>query len=152
MRTPLMNFALLGLAALSACAASRPAQRAERPPEQVGAGRGLAPLATNAGQVEGVVAEVDREEGIVSVRSGDVVREVRLADDAAVLVDDFDASFEDVQEGQAVRAALQETDGRVEAVRIQILNQALPVEAAPEPAANAEAPPEAGAEGQGAIP
>jgi hypothetical protein len=117
-RTPLAVAAALTFAA---CAGPRAS--AERNPDALG---------TNAGVIEGVVAEVDREAGTVSVQAGDTVRTVPLAADVVVQIDDFDASFEDVQEGQQIRAALAAGDVGVEAVQIQILNQAVPVE--PEPA------------------
>jgi hypothetical protein len=113
---------------LAACAGSRSA-----------AGRGGgdangAALATEAGEVVGIVAEVDRDAGTVSIASGDMVRTVRLAAEAAVEIDGFDGAFEDVQEGQAIRAALDDVGSGVEVVRIDILNQGVPVAA--------EAPPQ----------
>jgi hypothetical protein len=103
-----------------------PATHAVRSPDRVGDGLEPAPLATNAGVVQGVIADVDRDAGTVSVQAGDTTRMVPLAAEATVLIDDFRAGFEDVEAGQEVRAALQETDGRVEAVRIEILNQGVP--------------------------
>jgi hypothetical protein len=134
MRSPL--YLAAGVLALSACAGARsavlagapgpePAPEAVRSPDRVGDGLEPAPLATNAGAIEGVVAEVDRASGSVSLRTGDTVRTVPLAAEATVLIDDFRGGFEDVQEGQEVRAALEETDGQVEVVRIEILNQAV---------------------------
>lgn len=115
----------LAVLALSACASSRPGVRS---PDRVGDGAGPPPLETNAGAVEGLVTAVDRDAGTVSLAAGDTIRVVPLAAEATVRIDDFHASFEDVREGQAVRAALHDTGERVEAVRIQILNQAVPVE------------------------
>jgi hypothetical protein len=132
--------------ALGACASSRSAQQqAGRAPDRLGDDEGPPRLETNAGQMEGVVAEVDRDAGTVSVQSGDTVTTVPLAAEATVHIDDFDASFEDVREGQQVRAALQDTGERVEAVRIQIMHQAVPVEGpdaegSPEPAPDEGAP------------
>ena len=137
--------------ALGACASSRSAQQqqqAGRTPDRLGDTDGPPPLETNAGQLEGVVAEVDRDEGTVSVQSGDTVRTVRLAAEATVHIDDFDASFEDVREGQQVRAALHDTGDRVEAVRIQIMNQAVPVEAPDAEASPTPAPDEGAPDGE----
>jgi len=142
MRIPLVLAAAI---ALSACAGAgsaaragapgpEPAPGAVRSPDRVGDGLEPAPLDTNAGAIEGVVAAVDREAGTVSLQAGDTVRTVPLAAEATVLIDDFRAGFEDVREGQEVRAALEETDGRVEAVRIDILGQGVPVEPGAGPA------------------
>ena len=134
-------------AALLLLACAGPRSAAERTPDRVGDAKGPPAIETNAGEVEGVVAEVDRDEGTVSIASGDTVRTVPLAAEGAVLIDDFDASFDDVEEGQAVRAALHDAGSGVEAVRIQILNQGVPVEAGTpeEPAAEVEPAPADGA-------
>jgi len=93
MRIPLVLAAAI---ALSACAGAgsaaragapgpEPAPGAVRSPDRVGDGLEPAPLDTNAGAIEGVVAAVDREAGTVSLQAGDTVRTVPLAAEATVL-------------------------------------------------------------------
>ncbi|WP_242354999.1 MULTISPECIES: hypothetical protein [Anaeromyxobacter] len=78
----------------------------------------------NAGRtVEGRVEEVGRDDGTVTLRVGDKRREVLVAPEAEIKVDDFKATFEDLKEGQRVRAALDESKGQTEGYRIEILDK-----------------------------
>lgn len=86
--------------------------------------------------VEGRVERVTPGDTSVTVLDGRAREEVVLiAPDAEVRIDDFKASFDDIQEGQRVRASLDEVDGVQQVVRIEILDQAVPApvpDAAPE--------------------
>jgi hypothetical protein len=108
---------------ITACAASRP------PTERH----------VGASVVEGRVERVTPDDTSVTVLDQSAREEVVLiAPDAEVRIDDFEASFEDIQEGQRVRASLDEVDGVQQVVRIEILDKAVPT---PE----ADAVPEGGA-------
>ncbi|WP_242344970.1 hypothetical protein [Anaeromyxobacter terrae] len=73
--------------------------------------------------VEGRVEEVDRDDGTVTLRVGDARREVLVAPEAEIKVGDFKATFEDLEEGQRVRAALDESRAQTEGYRIEILDK-----------------------------
>jgi hypothetical protein len=93
----------------------------------------------DASVVEGRVERVTPGDTSVTVLDGRAREEVVLiAPDAEVRIDDFKASFDDLQEGQRVRASLDEVDGVQQVVRIEILDKAVPT---PEP----DAAPEGGA-------
>jgi hypothetical protein len=77
--------------------------------------------------VEGRVERVIAEDTSVTVLDRSAQEEVVLiAPDAEVRIDDFKASFKDIQEGQRVRASLDEVDGVQQVVRIEILDKAVP--------------------------
>jgi hypothetical protein len=96
----------------------------------------------DASVVEGRVERVTPDDTSLTVLDGRTREEVVLiAPDAEVRIDDFKASFEDLQEGQRVRASLDEVDGVQQVGRIEILDKAVP---APTP----DAVPEDGAGNQ----
>jgi hypothetical protein len=72
--------------------------------------------------VEGLVEEVARDDGTLTLRVGDERREVLVALEAEIRIDDFRGSFEDIKEGQRVRASLEEVGGQTEGFRFQILD------------------------------
>ena len=76
-----------------------------------------------AGELVGRVERVDPDTGSLLLRVGDEAREVLVAADAEVRIDDFKGTFEDIREGQRVRAALDAASGQAEGVRIQILDR-----------------------------
>ncbi len=84
------------------------------------------------------VEEVDRDDGTVTLRVGDARREVLVAPEAEIKVGDFKATFEDLEEGQRVRAALDESRAQTEGYRIEILDKGV---TAP---AKVEEPPDGG--------
>jgi hypothetical protein len=96
-----------------------------------------------ASVVEGRVERVTPDDTSLTVLDGTAREEVVLiAPDAEVRIDDFKASFEDIQEGQRVRASLDEVDGVQQVVRIEILDKAVPAptpDAVPEGGAGAPA-------------
>lgn len=73
--------------------------------------------------VEGRVADVGRDDGTLTLAVGDERREILVAPEAEIRIDDFKATFDDLQEGQRVRASLDERVGQKEGFRIQILDQ-----------------------------
>ena len=77
--------------------------------------------------VEGRVADVGRDDGTLTLAVGDEHREILVAPEAEIRIDDFKATFDDLQEGQRVRASLDEHAGQKEGVRIQILDHGVPV-------------------------
>ena len=81
----------------------------------------------DASVVEGRVERVTTDDTSLTVLDGRAREEVVLiAPDAEVRIDDFKASFDDLQEGQRVRASLDEVDGVQQVVRIEILDKAVP--------------------------
>lgn len=76
-----------------------------------------------ARSVEGQVEEVGRDDGTVTLRVGEERREILVAPEAEIRIDDFWGTFDDLKEGQRVRASLDETGLQEEGYRIQILDQ-----------------------------
>lgn len=83
------------------------------------------PSGAHARTVEGRVEDVGRDDGTLTLAVGDEHREILVAPEAEIRIDDFKATFDDIQEGQRVRASLDETGGQKEGFRIQILDQGL---------------------------
>lgn len=104
MRATLLALALV----LAACQTTR----AERGP--------------GARTVEGRVEEVGQDEGTVTLRVGEERREILVAPEAEIRIDDFKGTFEDIKEGQRVRASIDETGVQREGFRIQILDRGVP--------------------------
>ena len=73
--------------------------------------------------MEGLVEEVGRDDGTITLRVGEERRKVLVAPEAEIRLDDFKGSFEDIEEGQRVRASFEEVDGQTEGFRIEILDQ-----------------------------
>lgn len=76
-----------------------------------------------AASIVGQIEAIDAGTGSFVVSDGEHLREVLVAPDAEFRIDDFKASFEDLREGQRVRASLDTTSGQPEGVRIEILDQ-----------------------------
>jgi hypothetical protein len=76
-----------------------------------------------ARKMEGRVEEVGRDDGTITLRVGDARREVLVVPEAEIRIDDFKGTFEDIEEGQRVRASFEEVDGQTEGFRIEILDQ-----------------------------
>ena len=87
------------------------------------AGKGGAGSPGVARTVEGRVEQVGRDDGTLTLRIGDERKEVLVAPEAEIRLDDFKGTFEDLEEGQRVRAALEEVEGKTEGFRIEILDQ-----------------------------
>jgi len=83
--------------------------------------------------MEGVVEEVGRDDGTITLRVGEERREVLVAPEAEIRLDDFKGSFEDIEEGQRVRASFEEVDGQTEGFRIEILDQGVKAPGSNEP-------------------
>ncbi len=108
------------------------------------------PTAASTRTVEGRVAEVGRNDGTVTLAVGDERREILVAPEAEIRIDDFKATFDDLKEGQRVRASLDERGGQQEeGFRIQILDQgaAAPGEEADRERAGTATPARAGEPG-----
>ncbi len=103
MRAPLLAFLLLALS--PACQTPRSAG------------------GQTARTVEGRVEEVGKDDGTLTLRVGEERREILVAPEAEIRIDDFRGSFEDLKEGQRVRASVDETGVQREGFRIQILDQ-----------------------------
>jgi hypothetical protein len=73
--------------------------------------------------VEGHVEEVGRDDGTLTLRVGEQRRRILVAPEAEIRIDDFRGTFEDIKEGQRVRASLDESGLQTEGFRIQILDQ-----------------------------
>jgi hypothetical protein len=73
--------------------------------------------------MEGRVEAVGRDDGTITLRVGEERREVLVVPEAEIRLDDFKGTFEDIQEGQRVRASFEEVDGQTEGFRIEILDQ-----------------------------
>ena len=73
--------------------------------------------------VEGQVEEVRRDDGTVTLRVGEERRQILVAPEAEIRIDDFWGTFADIKEGQRVRASLDETRPQAEGYRIQILDK-----------------------------
>lgn len=73
--------------------------------------------------VEGQVEEVRRDDGTVTLRVGEERRQILVAPEAEIRIDDFWGTFADIKEGQRVRASLDETGPQAEGYRIQILDK-----------------------------
>jgi hypothetical protein len=76
-----------------------------------------------ASTVEGQVEEVGRDDGTLTLRVGEERRKILVAPEAEIRIDDFRATFDDIEEGQRVRASLDESGVQTEGFRIQILDQ-----------------------------
>lgn len=79
--------------------------------------------AGNSRTMEGRVADVGRSDGTLTLAVGNERKEILVAPEAEIRIDDFKATFEDLQEGQRVRASLDDRGGQKEGYRIQILDQ-----------------------------
>jgi Cu/Ag efflux protein CusF len=86
-----------------------------------------------ARKMEGRVEEVGRDDGTITLRVGDARREVLVVPEAEIRIDDFKGTFEDIEEGQRVRASFEEVDGQTEGFRIEILDQGVKAPGANEP-------------------
>lgn len=76
-----------------------------------------------ARSVEGQVEKVGKDDGTLTLRVGEERREILVAPEAEIRIDDFRGTFEDIKEGQRVRASLDETGPQDEGFRIEILDQ-----------------------------
>lgn len=79
-----------------------------------------------ARSVEGQVEKVGKDDGTLTLRVGEERREILVAPEAEIRIDDFRGTFEDIKEGQRVRASLDESGVQREGFRIQILDQGMP--------------------------
>lgn len=77
----------------------------------------------SARTVEGRVEEVGKDDGTLTLRVGEERKEILVAPEAEIRIDDFRGSFADLKEGQRVRASVDETGLQREGFRIQILDQ-----------------------------
>ena len=66
---------------------------------------------------------VRRDDGTVTLRVGEERRQILVAPEAEIRIDDFWGTFADIKEGQRVRASLDETRPQAEGYRIQILDK-----------------------------
>lgn len=73
--------------------------------------------------VEGHVEEVGRDDGTLTLRVGEERRTILVAPEAEIRIDDFKGTFEDIKEGQRVRASLDESGLQTEGFQISILDQ-----------------------------
>ncbi len=98
--------------------------------------------------MEGIVEEVGRDDGTVTLRVGEERREVLVVPEAEIRLDDFKGTFEDIEEGQRVRASFEEVEGQTEGFRIEILDQGAKAPASEDPTeqedAGSAAPPAGG--------
>lgn len=131
MRTPVLVLAAVALAL--ACRTSKEA---------------AGPAVARLEPVTGRVAAVDPAGDTITLRVGDREEVVQVAPGAEVRIDDFKAVFDDLEEGQRVRASFDASGAVAQAVKIEILDQATgsaaddgaPGPATPPPA-DAPAPP-----------
>jgi hypothetical protein len=73
--------------------------------------------------MEGRIEDVAPEAGTVTLRAGDERHEILVMPETEIRIDDFKAAFEDLREGQRVRASFEAVEGQTEGIRIEILDK-----------------------------
>jgi Cu/Ag efflux protein CusF len=73
--------------------------------------------------MEGRVENVGAEEGTITLRAGEERHEILVMPETEIRIDDFKGTFEDIKEGQRVRASFEEEGGQTEGIRIEILDK-----------------------------
>lgn len=117
-------------------APQQPSLEGKTPPSRQDAGQGSQASAANAppgqspgaaggqSQVSGKVALVDKDAHELAIDAGDVTTQVKVADDAEILINGQKGAFGDIRPGAEVRASLSQSGDTSQATRVEVTSKA----------------------------